>query len=170
MNEVETMQPSEKTLQDVLTEFRETLQAVHPKLQALTEELADAPWAQGKWTRKQVMGHLIDSAATNHQRFVRGQLSTHAVIPGYHPDAWVEVQKYHLLPWNTILDLWYAYNQHLLGIASQIPPERLSNVIQIAGETFEAPLEWWVTDYVRHLRHHLGQVFTGLDADEAPTG
>lgn len=157
-------------MNEVLKEFQDTLESAYQKLYAMPAALTESPWAQGKWTRKQVLGHLIDSASTNHQRFVRGQLSKHAVIPGYNPDQWVEVQKYQELPWLTILNLWYAYNQHLLGIASKIESDKLDNVIQIAGESFEAPLRWWVTDYVRHLRHHLGQVFNGIDSDDTTSG
>lgn len=156
-------------LHTVLQQFAETLETAHSRLSLLPLPLTELPWFEGKWTRKQVLGHLIDSAATNHQRFVRGQLAEHVVFPGYHADDWVRVQHYHELSWTHLLGLWHLYNQHLLLVARQIPADRLTHVVQVAAGGFEAPLDWWVTDYVRHLRHHLDQIFTGLDPDSTPS-
>jgi hypothetical protein len=107
--------------------------------------------------RKEILGHLIDSAANNHQRFVRGRLADRLVAPGYDQDAWVEVHAYKARPWAELLDLWAALNRHLAHVLETTPAERRATPCTI-GDDPEATLEWVARDYVRHLRHHLAQI------------
>ena len=69
-----------------------------------------------RWTRKEVLGHLIDSASNNHQRFVRGQVASGQVFPGYEQEQWVRIQGYQSARWSDLIDLWRAYNAHLLHV------------------------------------------------------
>ena len=109
-----------------------------------------------KWSRKQVLGHLIDSASNNHQRFVRTQLEDNLMIT-YAQDNWVAVQDYDNAAIDDLINLWINYNKHLAYIIAKIPEEKYANWCNI-GKEQPVTLEWLVKDYVRHLKHHLNQI------------
>src|ERR1700680_2736338 len=76
-----------------------------------------------RWTRKEVLGHLIDSASNNHQRFVRGQIAAGQEFPDYDQEPWVRIQNYQAARWHDLIDLWRAYNAHLLHVAGCMSEE-----------------------------------------------
>jgi hypothetical protein len=138
--------------------LREEIAAALPRLRAFSEERALAPRGEGKWVRKEILGHLIDSAANNHQRFVRARFTDRFDWPGYDGDAWVAVHRYRDRPWTELLDVWAAFNVQVAAAMESVPPERLGVTCAIGGDAPPAPLDWWMRDYVRHLRHHLAQI------------
>jgi DinB superfamily len=115
--------------------------------------------APDKWTPKQTIGHLIDSAVNNHQRFVRAQIPTHLKngtleIDGYAQNNWVAVGGYAARDWNALLELCFGLNAQILHVMKHVNPESL-NVSVIIGGGSPAPLEAVMIDYVGHLKHHL---------------
>ena len=136
-----------------------TVESGLPKLRALDEQQASAPRAEGKWSPKQVIGHLIDSAFNNHQRFVRAQLGPSLTFPGYTQDAWVAAQAYQERSWEDILTLWAEVNRHLAHVIGRISRHRLVTPCTI-GEGAPVTLRFVLEDYVRHLHHHLAQVLS----------
>src|SRR4026209_557981 len=96
-----------------LDEFEQTVESTATRLLKLSEEQSQEAQGEGKWTRKQILGHLIDSAANNHQRFVRAQFDNALVFPGYEQERWVDVQHYHGEDWSQLVQLWKLYNLHL---------------------------------------------------------
>jgi hypothetical protein len=128
------------------------------KLQALSEEEVMRSRGAGKWVKKQILGHLIDSALNNEQRFVRAQMTERLVWPGYEQDRWVALQKYRERPWAEVVGLWEQLNRHVAHVMANVPAERLGTTCVI-GENEPVTLEWLMNDYVRHLRHHLDQIF-----------
>lgn len=134
--------------------LRESLHAALPRLRAITQDDAARPAAPGKWSPAQVIGHLIDSAANNHQRFVRAQESPALAFPPYAQDHWVAVQHYDTRPWSDLVSFWLAYNQHLAHLIEHIPEDRRSVTIAI-GANAPVTLGFLVHDYVVHMNHHL---------------
>jgi hypothetical protein len=138
-----------------------------PELLAISDAEAARPPAPGKWSRKEIVGHLIDSAGNNHQRFVRAQLQDSLVFPGYEQDDWVRVQRYQERPWRELVELWRALNLHLARVIEATPerermrPRDEHNLDTIAFARLppgrRATLDWFQHDYVAHLRHHLEQ-------------
>ena len=120
------------------------------------------------WSIKEIIGHLIDSAAHNHQRFVRAELQADLVFPGYDQDDWVRTQAYHSAPWGPLLALWQSYNLHLARVMATMPASirerrrETHNFHQIGFRSFSADrpvtLDDLMEDYVLHLEHHLAQV------------
>src|SRR3982750_4093367 len=97
------------------------------QLAHMSEEEAGVPLKDEGWSPKQVVGHLIDSACNNHQRFVRFALSSGVDSPGYQQAEWVEVQQYAARPWLELLDLWSTYNRHLAHVIASVPARSLPN-------------------------------------------
>jgi len=157
---------------DWVDDFRRTIDHAGARLQEISEAHAATPPAAGKWSPKQIVGHLIDSAANNHQRFVRAQFSDDLVFPGYDQEAWVEVQRYNDESWSRLVQLWQNYNLHLCHLISKTPEVvRLKlrtshNLDRIAWKTVSAAepvtLEYFMRDYVAHLQNHLNQIFDTL--------
>lgn len=107
-----------------------------------------------KWCIKEIIGHLIDSACNNHQRFIRLQSGNMIGFPGYEQDEWVETAHYKDLEWKVIKGLWINYNKAILNIINQIDRKKLKNY----WETPDMSLEFIAKDYLRHIQHHLDQV------------
>jgi hypothetical protein len=111
--------------------------------------------APEKWSPKEILGHLIDSAANNHQRFIRTQYEELPLIV-YDPDEWNRLNGYDHLHGKHVLAFWELYNRHLLAIIRLIPEENLGKLCRSGQEP--VTLGWLVDDYVRHLEHHLHQL------------
>ena len=144
-------------MQMTIDDFRMTIESALPELEGLSEIEAGERIGSSKWSKKEILGHLIDSASNNHQRFVRAQLSAEIKLPGYEQASWVNTQHYAEESWSSLVQLWESYNRHLLHIISAIPETALQNHCFI-GEDEPVTLEFLVQDYVRHLKHHLDQL------------
>lgn len=112
---------------------------------------------EGKWAKKEILGHLLDSASNNHQRFVRASLQGSLTFPGYDQNLLVELQRFTEVDWNFLVDFWAAYNRFLAHVIGQLPAEAAKITCNI-GKNPPATLEWIAQDYVAHLKHHLNQV------------
>jgi hypothetical protein len=144
------------TMQQVCEEFGRTIREAYERLRQIPEAESGKPLAPGKWSRKEVIGHLIDSASNNHQRFVRAQLTDQLLLPGYEQEAWVRCQGYQQEAWADLLALWRSYNLHLLHVVSRIPEEKLNHLCRVANHE-PVTLRFLVEDYLRHLKHHVRQ-------------
>jgi hypothetical protein len=155
-------------MQDCVDDMRSTLSVESARLLAISENDASRRPAPGKWSPKEIIGHLIDSAANNHARFIRAQLTDEMVFPGYDQEAWVRLQNYNERPWIDLVGLWQAYNTHIASVIEAISPERLSlqrtthNLDEVGWQTIPrdqpATLDYFIRDYVGHMKHHLAQI------------
>jgi hypothetical protein len=153
---------------EFLEDFRETLATAYQQLLRITEAQSLIPRADGKWSPKEIAGHLIDSAANNHQRFVRAQFNDELIFAGYEQNEWVRVQHYKEEAWEALVNLWQLYNQHILHIMKFVPEEtRMKlrarhNLNQIASDAINenepVTLDYFMRDYVDHMKKHLGQI------------
>lgn len=125
-----------------------------PNLQQITEERAKEVLRPEGWNRKQELGHLIDSAANNHVRFVRAAIEDEFRGPAYNQNAWVDLHGWAELPWATIVDFWFRYNSVLVQLLRRIPDEKLGTPCYIGSHPVQT-LEVLATDYVAHMQHHL---------------
>jgi hypothetical protein len=119
------------------------------------EELSYKP-EPGKWSKKQILGHLIDSAANNHQRFIRIQFENEPAI-AYDQDNWNLYSYYNHLDKEHVISFWEKYNRHLLEIVKRIPDHNLQ-LTSIYSNNEKVTLGWLINDYVAHMEYHLGQI------------
>ncbi len=157
-------------MDDFIDDFRRLVERSAEALLAISEADSARRSAPGKWSPKEIVGHLIDSASNNHQRFVRAQFKDDLIFPGYDQDAWVTAQRYQEAPWPALVELWRAYNLHLARVMAAVPEavrlrqHRRHNFHQIAWQTVSegepTTLDYFMRDYVTHLRHHLGQILS----------
>jgi hypothetical protein len=146
-------------MQTVIEDLRRAIDEAAAQFAQLNDAEMSAPLASDKWSRKQLLGHLIDSAANNHQRFIRAQLDGPHTFPGYEQEAWVERNGYTDATWSDLVALWQAYNRHLLRVIARIPPDKL-DVTCTVGDNPPMTLGFIAEDYVRHLKHHLQQLLS----------
>jgi len=149
--------------------FRDIIVSATARLREIPEEHSRRQPAPDDWAPIEILGHLIDSAANNHQRFVRAQFTDHLDFPGYDQDQWISSQKYRAESWSDLVQLWSAYNLHLVHVASMISEEVLTKsrslhtldqiAFKLVDKNEEPTLEYLIRDYVVHLRHHLDQIF-----------
>lgn len=152
---------------DVARDLLETVEAAAEALLAIGDEGSARRPAPGKWSTREIIGHLIDSATNNHPRFINGQLGEDLVFPGYDQEAWVRVQRYDEAPWRELVELWWMYNRHLARVMQSVPEpirmreHRRHTLHRIAwravAEGGPTTLDYLMRDYVAHLKHHLRQ-------------
>ncbi len=127
-------------------------------LEAITEaEASRASSEQQGWSRKEELGHLLDSAANNHVRFVRACLEAPFEGPAYDQNGWVRVHAYNELGWATLVGFWRQYNSVLAHLVSEIPEQRLSTQCSI-GSGQPVTLGFVIEDYILHMQHHLDHI------------
>ena len=146
----------------------EALRRATPALLALDDTATARRPAPGKWSPREIIGHLVDSASNNHQRFVRMRDRDDLVVDGYEQDVWVESQRYAEAPWVELVLLWLTYNRHLARLMAATPPadrDRVRKVHNLHLRAFrpvpvdrDVTLAYFMNDYVDHLEHHLAQI------------
>lgn len=127
------------------------------RLRVLEEDVVSDRPGEGKWSIKEIIGHLLDSATNNNQRFVLAREASELVMPGYAQNEWVERQNYQDADWPTLLELWRVYNHHLAHVIRQLNEDVLYIFCRI-GSNDACTLRFLVEDYVDHMEHHLKQV------------
>jgi hypothetical protein len=140
--------------------FRVELSALRTALLAVPPALADMPWRDGGWTRKQILGHLLDSAANNRQRFVRAAIEGTYAGPKYAQDAWVAAHGYAAQPWDTLVRWWQTEHEILAAVVDRIPEDRLGTLCKV-GEDEPVTLRFMIEDYLAHQRWHFKQLKAG---------
>ncbi|MFC6101899.1 DinB family protein [Olivibacter domesticus] len=130
----------------------DTIPSLLHRLDEITISFKPSP---NKWSKKEIIGHLIDSATNNHQRFIRGQFEDLPRI-AYNQDSWNTYSYHQLIKTHQLITFWETYNRQLLAIIKHIPEERLSRQVHTGQKTHS--LKFLINDYMEHLEHHLKQL------------
>ena len=137
--------------------LHQTIDRELPNLRALPDDRASLPRGAGKWSPKEELGHLIDSAANNHLRFVGAAADSQYRGPGYEQDEWVRIHAYRDMPWADIVEFWYRYNRLLVRVVEAIPAASLAHVCTVSTYA-PMSLAELIEDYVVHMQHHIDQL------------
>ena len=148
--------------------LRMALEHALPLLELMSDELASASPAPGKWCPKEIIGHLLDSANNNLARFIRLQSTAHLLFEPYAQVEWVRAQSYSQADWSELIKLWARYNLHIARLIDLVPddarfrPRRehrpLGSIYAPLPADGIPTLDWLMRDYVEHLKHHLRQI------------
>jgi hypothetical protein len=123
----------------------------------IDEPTSLTPIRSGGWSRKQLLGHLIDSASNNHQRFVRAALEGSLEFPPYDQDGCIRVAAVQEMPWPLLITLWASYNRYLAHVLTHLPEHALQAKCLI-GPDQPVTLGFLAQDYLDHLSHHVQQM------------
>ena len=140
-----------KDLQAIISHY-------HPALKSQDEfGLAHKP-SPAKWSKKEIIGHLIDSAQSNIRRFIAAQYEENPTIV-YNQEKSVIIAGYQHWNSNDLIDLWYLLNRQICEILKNTSSETAQR--QCWTEELHT-IEWLAHDYLKHLKHHMHQVL-GLE-------
>jgi len=115
--------------------------------------------APDKWSRQEILGHLIDSGMNNLRRFIETPISPQPYM--FQPYKQVELVKannYQQLPLEHLLQLWVPLNKQIIYVVENIPEEKLGYTVVRTNNNGEATLQWLIIDYVDHMEHHWKQL------------
>lgn len=133
------------------------IKVIPPLLKDINDDTFKAK-VTNKWSKQEILGHLIDSATNNHQRFVRSQFEDIPVI-SYDQNEWNKYSYYNKFDKAQLVEFWKIYNSQILELIKVMPTENLTKECNTGGlENYT--IEFLFNDYVEHLEHHLKQIVT----------
>ncbi|MBN1312645.1 MAG: DinB family protein [Anaerolineae bacterium] len=147
-------------MQQLAHDMRAVVTKAAAQLRKVDDSTASHRPGPEEWSAKEILGHLIDSAGNNHQRFVRAQSDEDHSFPSYDPDDWVALQAYQAKDWHHLITLWEVYNLHLAEIIECIPEDKLETTCLLGGDPWT--LQEIIIDYLGHMQMHLGDLPVGV--------
>lgn len=142
--------------------------AARESLNNLSDEEAGLKKNSQTWSRKEIIGHLIDSASNNHKRFVCALLSDDLIFDRYNQNEWVAKQNYQARKWDELINLFFYFNLQILHFIKEIPEDQLTKIraennlndiaFQKLQSKHDATLQFLIEDYYVHLKHHIKQI------------
>jgi hypothetical protein len=145
----------------IANELVGAVETASAKLKLLHETEVTLKPTPNKWSKKEILGHLMDSASNNHQRFIRAQMvdgDSEFAFPGYEQDDWVRRQDYNSKPWTELVELWRLFNRHVAHALRGIADDKLEKTHCRIGSGEPVPLGFIAEDYLTHMKHHLAQL------------
>ena len=153
--------------------LKEIIQSSFPKLSDITEQVASQKPNPDKWSKKEILGHLIDSAINNHRRFKSFLRQAHLVFDGYDQDDEVKMNDYQNRPFSDVIALWSGMNQQVIQVIKSFPDERLTKKYEQHNyhkigfkripEEDQSTIHYLILDYIGHLEHHLSQIIPNYE-------
>jgi hypothetical protein len=141
-------------MQSIAVELENIINRHRPALLDLPESELVFKSSPEKWSKKEILGHLVDSSQSNIRRLVVAQYEDAPKI-SYNQDKWVTISNYQQYEWKDLVQLWYSLNKHMAFILKNISPATAARECQT--EALHT-LQWLASDYVKHLKHHVHQV------------
>ncbi len=146
-------------MKKTIEELDEIIQAYSKKISTIPESDFSAKPLPNKWSKKEVLGHLIDSAQSNLRRFICGQYESSPPKIVYDQDRWVASNNYTQMDSKEIITFWHLLNKRIIAVLIQMPSTNYSlNCDTGKNEATLHSLEWLADDYVKHMKHHLNQI------------
>jgi len=147
----------------------EDINAQYKLLAKINGDLASIKVRLDKWSRKEIIGHLIDSANVNYNRFIRALDKNDLIFDTYPQNEWVELQGYNRRNWDELLNLWNLLNLHIIELVNNIPDDKKYNETsqhnfdkicwKVIEKGEQSSLDYLIKDYIGHLKHHLNKIY-----------
>jgi hypothetical protein len=149
-------------MKSTIDELLRVVEAYTEKIEKLSDEEFSIKPLPNKWSKKEVLGHLIDSSQNNIRRFITGQYESVPPKIIYDQDFWVMANNYQEMKKEDIILLWKLMNQRIAKVLSNMPRENYSHTADSGKDKIQLhTLSWLADDYVKHMKHHLNQIFPG---------
>ena len=149
-------------METIVNELNQVVTSVAAKLSFMPEADFEAKPNPNKWSKKEVLGHLIDSAHNNLRRFVIGQYD---IIPPriiYEQNFWVTANDYQKESAENLVTLWRLLNHRIAAVLSNMPIEKYSHLCNTGKDEISLrALDWLAADYIKHMKHHINQIMPG---------
>ena len=143
----------------ITTELRKITGDFSVKISAISEQEFSTKPLPNKWSKKEVLGHLIDSAQNNLRRFVCGQYESTPPKIVYDQDYWVKANNYQQSESQEVVAMWKLINNQIATILETMPASSYPKECDTGKNSVSLhSLEWLADDYVKHLKHHLNQI------------
>lgn len=156
-------------MKNTISELETIVENYSARMSSIAEAEFSSKPQPGKWSKKEVVGHLIDSGQNNLRRFICGQYEETPPKIVYQQDFWVAANGYQEYSQENIINLWKLTNGQISAVLKNMPSENYLNTVKTDrySET-EKTLEWLAADYVKHMKHHLNQIFENAFAITYP--
>ncbi len=142
-------------LNDIVTEYSERISRISDK------DLSNKPLPH-KWSKKEVLGHLIDSGHNNLRRFISAQYEVSPPKIFYDQDFWVKVNDYQHRPAADVIELWRLVNEQICSVLTTMPQGNYGKTADVGKlESKQLTLQFLAEDYISHMKHHLNQIIPG---------
>jgi len=146
-------------LQTVAAELSDIVRQYYPLFSAISDADLEAKANPAKWSRKEVIGHLIDSSQNNLRRFITSQYEPSPPHIIYAQDFWVLANEYNKMPKSDVIQLWRLLNERISAVLSQMPEEHGKKLCNTGRSGISlVTVQWLAQDYVMHLKHHINQI------------
>jgi hypothetical protein len=145
-------------MNNVVRELREIIDGYSRKIAAIPDREFSAKPVANKWSKKEVVGHLIDSAQNNLRRFITAQYEATPPFIVYQQDFWVDSNQYQAMDRHDIVQLWRLLNERICVVLENMPD---ANYTKQSNTGTLHTLEWLAADYVKHMKHHINQIISG---------
>lgn len=147
------------TMKNTILELRQIIFEYCVKIADLPENEFTAKPLPHKWSKKEVFGHLIDSAQNNLRRFICGQYESSPPHIIYDQDFWVQANDYGHMNKEDLIQLWRLINERICSVLQTMPPANYTKMCNSGKESIQLhSLDWFAEDYVKHMKHHLNQI------------
>jgi len=144
-------------MKDFARALKSIVSLAKQKLRQMNSDEMGVKPSPDKWSKKEILGHLMDSGVNNHHRIVRAQYNAAENFPAYDQNESVQIQRYNDMEWQSLVELWAAYNIHLSQLIEKVPTQYETSLCNI-GKDEPVTLKFVVEDYIRHLQHHLDDI------------
>jgi hypothetical protein len=145
-------------MDNVIKDLKSVVELYAQKFTQLSEPEFSAKPNPAKWSKKEVVGHLIDSAQSNLRRFIVGQYDHQPNIV-YQQDFWVQANGYQQTKKEDVIALWRLINLQIATVLANMPKENYGKLVNTGKGTLELhSIDWLAADYVKHMKHHINQV------------
>ncbi|MFY0685679.1 MAG: DinB family protein [Cyclobacteriaceae bacterium] len=148
--------------------LKEIIDKIKPELLIITDLDSKIKRKPTRWSKREILGHLIDSAIVNHTRFINGSIHEEMIFSSYDQDQWVKLARYNSIGWRDIVELWHKHNMIIAEVLNSIPDDTMHfefkehNLDKICmkhlSPSSPATFNYLAFDYIAHLEHHLKQI------------